>query len=1307
MNTDKSSDESSYCLIATGNDKRTKKRSGIIHLYVDTVILDHTQVSYVPKPPFRKKRKSIASGRGKPYTRSPRIDSDVNVTFLIENNIDTTRQESKEDIRRSLQTHTQERGRINSPEFLEQCILVSVDITGASSPTEPSALCLAERIESFLREGDIRLTDEANTKLKIKTEDIRIIIKNQTTDGFPIVCISQAEYFADERTVVVMHCTILACPPATSVRWVRIRYGEEEELDIDNYKYLGGGVLSPSLVITDVSYTDEGYYRCYVTSSEGEGKSNTTWLETNSDYTDLSTFLHQNGHDKVDSSAIRCIKTYLASNRTSGDDVPLLRIAIDNNSRDLLRYIISTVPEVLSSRDVDGCTSLHYCCQYGTLSLFKLLIESGMSAERTTSNGSTCLMMATLNRHRQVLQHILENFPEQLNVVNSDGRNCLLMSCEKDNIHIFELLVKTGISLEHKDKAGNTCLMTAIVYRNNCLAHFIAENYTKQHDDSDGLNALMLCCRVGNIETFKFLIVTWMDSDPIFDKGMTCLMVAVMHQQRRLAKYIAAVLPNQLHLRNNDGWDALVFCSMYGDIELFEFLIKQGMNPPTQTQDGLSCLMIAVRNKQIEMTKHIVKSYPRHLHHRDRNGLNVLYHCCHSGNVELFQYLVEKGLKPNTCTSDGSTCLMISVQNKHFDLIRHIGGKYPEQLEEEDKRGWNVLLYCCEAGEVRVFEYLVEKGAKTDTCSLDGSTCLMIAVQNKHFDLSRHIGDKYPKQLGEEDTRGWNVLLYCCEAGDVKIFDYLVEKRAKTDTCSPGGSTCLMIAVLNKHFDLIRHIVDKYPEQLDEEDIRGWNALFYCCEVGEVRIFDDLVKKGAKPDTCSLDETTCLMIAALNNHVDLTRSIGDKYPKQLDKRNTTGWDALLCCCKAGDVKIFDYLVGKGLKPQTCSNDGSTCLMIAAANKQFDLAQHIVVRHPELLEQRDQNGWNALLYCCQAGDVSMFKFLVEKGLKPDSSSTCLMIAVLNNHFEQCRHILDHTTPEHRYRDGWDILLCCCQAGNVKIFDYLVENAVQPATHSDNGSTYLMIAILNKQFDLTQHIVEKYPEQLNKLNRNGWNALLCCCQVGDFRIFKYLVKKGLKPDTRSKEGSTCLMIAVLNKRFNLIKHIVKEYQEQLEQLDNNGWNALLYCCEAGEVRIFDYLVGKGVKPDTRSTDGLTCLMMAVLNKHFDLTRHIGDKYPEQLEQRDTQGWDVLLCCYKAGDVRIFDYLVEKGARSDTRSTDVSTCLKIAVLNKHFDLIRHIEDKYPERLERRNMSGTDLPLRFCKAGVVRILDILVGKE
>ncbi|OWF45257.1 Ankyrin-1 [Mizuhopecten yessoensis] len=935
-----------------------------------------------------------------------------------------------------------------------------------------------------------------------------------------------------------------------------------------------------------------------------------------------------------------------------------------------------------------------------------------MKAESTTSNGSTCLIMATLNRSRQKLQYVIENFPEQLNVVNSDGMNCLLMSCVRDNIHIFELLVKTGISLEHRDKTDNTCLMTAIAYRNNCLARFIVENYPKHLYGSDESNALMLCCRVGNIEMFKFLIVTWMDSDPIFEKGMTSLMVAVRHKQRRIAKYIAAVLQNQLHLRNDDGWDALLFCSMYGDIELFDFLIKQGMNPHTQTQDGLSCLMSAVRNRQLEITRHIINTYPEQLHQSDQKGMNVLHYCCQAGDIKLFRYLVEKGLTPDTGTFDGSTCLMIAVANKQLDLAQHLVDKYSEQLEQRDQNGWNVLLYCSKAGDQKIFDYLVAKGVKPDTCASNGSTCLMISVLNKEFDLTKHIVDKYPEQLEQIDQKGWDVLLCCCKAGDVRIFDYLVGKGVKPDARSSDGLTSLIIAVLNKHFDLTRCMVDKYPEQLELQSLNGCAVLLWCFLAGDLRTLDYLLREGVKPDTCTTDRLICLIVAILNNQFGLIRQIVDKYPELLEQRKHTGCYLLLCCCEAGDVTTFDYLIGKGVKPDGRFSDGLTCLMIATMNKHFDLIRHIVDKYPEQLEQRDKTGFDVLLCCCQGGDVRIFDYLVGNGVKTvtrsSDGSTCLMIASLHKHFDLTRHIVDKYPEqlEQQNKNGDDALFYSCLSGDVRIFDYIVGKGGNPDTRSSGGSTWLIIATKCKYIDLIRHIVDKYPEQLEQQNKNGDDALFYSCLSGDVRIFDYIDGNGSNPDPRSSGGMTWLIISTKCKYIDLIRHIVDKYPEQLEQRNKNVEDALFYSCKSGDVRIFDYLVGKGGNPDTRSSDGLTCLMIAIKCKHIDLIRHVVDKYPEQLEQRDKTGFDVLFCCCQGGDVRIFDYLVGNGVKPVTRSSDGLTCLMIASLHKHFDLTRHIVDKYPEQLEQRNKYGDDALFYSCLSGDVRIFDYIVGK-
>ncbi|XP_033762311.1 putative ankyrin repeat protein RF_0381 [Pecten maximus] len=623
---------------------------------------------------------------------------------------------------------------------------------------------------------------------------------------------------------------------------------------------------------------------------------------------------------------------------------------------------------------------------------------------------------------------------------------------------------------------------------------------------------------------------------------------------------------------------------------------------------GTTPLMKAAYDRKTDLVKEIAKTYPEQLAKKNDYGWNALMFCCAGGSTEIFQYLVHEGLDPETTSDIGETCLMIAVHEDKRDLVEYLVHYYPEQLTSKDIEGFGVLLSCCAGGSVDMFQYLVQKGMDTATTSNTGQTCLMISAFKSNFTLVKHLVENYQEQLQSKDTDGANALLWCCTGGSIEIFEYLVEKGMDTRTTSNIGKTCMMIAANFNRSDLVKYLIENYQEQLPLKAKDGLNTLLCCCAGGSIKIFQYLVQKGMDTATTTNIGKTCMMIAAHCNRIDLVKCLGENYPEQLHLKDANGFNALLCCCAGGSVHLFQYLVQKGLDTATISNTGKTCLMIAVLNNKINLVQYLVKTHPEQLQLKDADGFNALSWCCAVGSVEIFQYLVQKGLDTATTSntgkTCLMIAVLKTKTNLVKYLVENY-PEQlpmRNKNGVNALLCSSAGGSVEIFQYLVQRGMDTATTTKKGQNCLMIAAMNNQTEHVKYLVENYPKQLPLKDENGYNALLWCCAGGSVEIFQYLMKKGMETNTTSDGGKTCLMIAALNNKIDLVKYLVENFQEQVSVWDRNGWNALFHSCASGSVEIFQYLVQiAGVKNKSSSFTYMVSMYLktALMNEKDDYT------------------------------------------------------------------------------------------------------------
>ena len=90
----------------------------------------------------------------------------------------------------------------------------------------------------------------------------------------PKVMIPELEASGKNRLAAEIRCTQKSNPFATSLTWTKIVSNNAiSTIAIDNNKYFGGSVLSPSLTITNLDASDEASYRCSATNAVGTGSS--------------------------------------------------------------------------------------------------------------------------------------------------------------------------------------------------------------------------------------------------------------------------------------------------------------------------------------------------------------------------------------------------------------------------------------------------------------------------------------------------------------------------------------------------------------------------------------------------------------------------------------------------------------------------------------------------------------------------------------------------------------------------------------------------------------------------------------------------------------------------------------------------------------------------------------------------------------------------------------------------------------------------------------------------------------------------
>ena len=173
-------------------------------------------------------------------------------------------------------------------------------------------------------------------------------------------------------------------------------------------------------------------------------------------------------------------------------------------------------------------------------------------------------------------------------------------------------------------------------------------------------------------------------------------------------------------------------------------------------------------------------------------GLNwtPLFFACFAGRTDMVQQLLERGAQPNLMAARQDTPLHLAVEGQHMDVAK-------------------LLL-----------QYGADPLAKNDN---DVSPFALILIMSRQRLSSAHrlqwtrlflsVAHVHPNS---ECRNGMNFLHQACALGYTELTRELVE-RAGADICARESQyqyTPLMLAVANRHDDIVEYLIQEYCRQL-------------------------------------------------------------------------------------------------------------------------------------------------------------------------------------------------------------------------------------------------------------------------------------------------------------------------------------------------------------------------------------------------------------------------------------------------------------------------------------------------------------
>lgn len=354
-----------------------------------------------------------------------------------------------------------------------------------------------------------------------------------------------------------------------------------------------------------------------------------------------------------------------------------------------------------------------------------------------------------------------------------------------------------------------------------------------------------------------------------------------------------------------------------------------------------------------------------------------------------------------------------------------------------DENGRILLHFAAQGGCTLIIEEILRHVSEDILVhkSIRGQNTLHFAMRNKQRDMTEYLIKKYSNLKNadiEENSETCIIeefapVYWVAWYGDEHLLHSLKQAKFDITTKTRNGLNILDIACMSKELkgqiNFCKHLLENESEKIDPEktDFSGWNIAHYAsmCNfelllyiLGSDKLCGLVTKK-----TKSLK--TCLHIACQSAKFDIVELLVKTLKqREIEYIDELGWNALHFAAKGGNLEILKYLLKKGLKADSLTNDKKTILHIACRQKQVDICRYAVDNfQSDLLNAKTSRGMIAAHYLGVQNEET----------KKESVKSILDML--------CNSAMDLTTISFK---GYTMLIRAIDHSNIELIQCMVSN-----------------------------------------------------------------------------------------------------------------------------------------------------------------------------------------------------------------------------------------------------------------------------
>lgn len=291
------------------------------------------------------------------------------------------------------------------------------------------------------------------------------------------------------------------------------------------------------------------------------------------------------------------------------------------------------------------------------------------------------------------------------------------------------------------------------------------------------------------------------------------------------SKSPTAVILHLMNIKGNgvnkithDGRTYMFWASLHGNMDVMEYLVKNGTNLKHIDEKGSSIMVFSALNGQKD--------------------------------TKVYDYLIKNGADIKAEKSKGGANILLSLSPffNSLDETKYYTDKGLEITATDDK-GYNIFAYASKHGNTTFLNELIKVGVDPKAIAKDGGNAFIFATQSSRYHTNDLTFFQYLENLGINPNisteLGRNPLHNLVRIKDGAVIDYFISKGVNVNQPDEDGNTPLMLAAgFQQDLDIFNRFFEK-GRNWNHKNKEGQTALTYAIMRNSTKVGLLLIGAGA------------------------------------------------------------------------------------------------------------------------------------------------------------------------------------------------------------------------------------------------------------------------------------------------------------------------------------------------------------------------------------------------------------------------------------------------------------------------------